>query len=51
MQITESFQVYGKHVSLNYSVILGGVSQGPQVAACADASTSSWPRPAASSTS
>jgi ATP-dependent RNA helicase RhlE len=32
VQIMESFQVYGKHVSLNYGVILGGVSQGSQVA-------------------
>jgi ATP-dependent RNA helicase RhlE len=32
VQIMESFRVYGKHVSLNYGVILGGVSQGSQVA-------------------
>jgi ATP-dependent RNA helicase RhlE len=33
VQIADSFRVYGKHVSLNYGVILGGVSQGSQVAA------------------
>jgi len=32
VQIADSFRVYGKHVSLNYGVILGGVSQGSQVA-------------------
>ena len=33
VQIADSFRVYGKYVSLNYGVILGGVSQGTQVAA------------------
>jgi ATP-dependent RNA helicase RhlE len=32
VQIADSFRVYGKYVSLNYGVILGGVSQGAQVA-------------------
>ena len=32
VQIADSFRVYGKYVSLNYGVILGGVSQGTQVA-------------------
>jgi ATP-dependent RNA helicase RhlE len=32
VQIADSFRVYGKHVSLNYGVILGGVAQGSQVA-------------------
>jgi ATP-dependent RNA helicase RhlE len=32
VQIADSFRVYGKHLSLNYGVILGGVSQGSQVA-------------------
>jgi ATP-dependent RNA helicase RhlE len=32
VQIMDSFRVYGKHLSLNYGVILGGVSQGSQVA-------------------
>jgi ATP-dependent RNA helicase RhlE len=32
VQIMESFRVYGKHLSLHYGVILGGVSQGSQVA-------------------
>jgi len=32
VQIADSFRVYGKHVSLNYGVILGGVSQGSQIA-------------------
>jgi ATP-dependent RNA helicase RhlE len=32
VQIMESFRVYGKHLSLYYGVILGGVSQGSQVA-------------------
>ena len=31
VQIADSFRVYGKHVSLNYGVILGGVSQGSQI--------------------
>lgn len=31
LQIFESFQTYGKHLRLKYSVIFGGVSQGPQV--------------------
>jgi ATP-dependent RNA helicase RhlE len=33
MQITDSFRVYGKYLSLNYTVVFGGVSQGSQVAA------------------
>ena len=32
VQIADSFRVYGKYVSLNYGVVLGGVSQGTQVA-------------------
>jgi len=32
VQIMDSFRVYGKHLSLYYGVILGGVSQGSQVA-------------------
>ena len=31
IQIFESFQSYGKHLRLRYSVIFGGVGQGPQV--------------------
>jgi ATP-dependent RNA helicase RhlE len=33
MQITDSFRVYGKYLSLNYTVVFGGVSLGSQVAA------------------
>jgi len=31
VQIHDSFKVYGKHLRLRYSVIFGGVGQGPQV--------------------
>ncbi|MES2856522.1 MAG: DEAD/DEAH box helicase, partial [Bdellovibrionota bacterium] len=31
LQIFDSFKVYGKHLRLTYSVIFGGVGQGPQV--------------------
>lgn len=30
IQIYDSFKTYGKHIRLKYSVIFGGVSQGPQ---------------------
>lgn len=33
LQIEESFELYGKHLPLRSTVIFGGVSQGPQVAA------------------
>ncbi len=33
IQIYESFQTYGKHLKLSYSVVFGGVGQGPQVKA------------------
>lgn len=33
IQIHESFMTYGKHLRLRYSVIFGGVGQGPQVKA------------------
>jgi ATP-dependent RNA helicase RhlE len=33
LQICESFQTYGRHTALRYSVIFGGVGQNPQVRA------------------
>lgn len=36
VQIHESFQTYGKYLRLSYSVIFGGVGQGPQVRSMAN---------------
>ena len=36
IQIYESFNTYGKHLKLRYSVIFGGVGQGPQVKSLAN---------------
>src|SRR3546814_18104379 len=33
VQISDSFKTYGRHLQLRQAVILGGVSQGPQVRA------------------
>lgn len=33
IQIYDSFQTYGKHLKLSYTVVFGGVGQGPQVKA------------------
>jgi ATP-dependent RNA helicase RhlE len=33
LQIAESFQIYGRHLPFRNTVVFGGVSQGPQVAA------------------
>ncbi|RJX29731.1 MAG: DEAD/DEAH box helicase [Desulfarculus sp.] len=35
MQIAGSFQDYGRHLSLKLMMVFGGVSQGPQIRACA----------------
>ncbi|MEW5912900.1 MAG: DEAD/DEAH box helicase [Thermodesulfobacteriota bacterium] len=35
MQIASSFQDYGRHLNLKLTMVFGGVSQGPQIRACA----------------
>lgn len=47
MQIGESFEAYGKYLTLRSTVIFGGVGQAPQVAALKRAWTSSLPARAA----
>ena len=36
IQIHDSFKTYGKHLKLSYTVVFGGVSQGPQVKSLAN---------------
>ena len=46
IQIGDSFQAYGSHLSLRHAVIFGGVGQNPQVEALNRGWTSWWPPPA-----
>ena len=46
IQIQESFDAYGSHLSLRHAVIFGGVGQNPRWRPWAAAWTSWWPPPA-----